>query len=164
MILYNFMILYMYIAFMHFIHLLQVSKNVFEDWFYTIFHDLIHVYSPGTGADSPQGTKFWYKTERPYHFTHLLEHPMLQTKFQGHQPFGSEEEDFLRFLGWPGLFKHTFVSPSHEDSIWNLASIGPVVSEEKTFKECGRQTDYLSYKLTNEGLDGVHWLENNGHF
>ena len=22
------------------------------------FHDLIHVYSPGAGADSPQGTKF----------------------------------------------------------------------------------------------------------
>ena len=26
-----------------------------------------------------------------------------------------------------------------EDSIWNLASICPVVSEEKMFKECGRQ-------------------------
>ena len=38
-----------------------------------------------------------------------------------------------------------------------FASIGPVVSEEKRFKECGRQTKdgqtaeaYLSYKLTNE--------------
>ena len=32
----------------HFIHVLQVSKNVFEVWFYTIFfNDLIHVYSPG---------------------------------------------------------------------------------------------------------------------
>ena len=38
------------------------------------------------------------------------------------------------------------------DSIWNLASIGPVVSEEKMFKECGRRMTeaYLSYKLTNE--------------
>ena len=26
---------------------------------YNFFHDLIHVYSPGAGADSPQGTKFW---------------------------------------------------------------------------------------------------------
>ena len=26
--------------------------------FIHFFHDLIHVYSPGTGADSPQGTKF----------------------------------------------------------------------------------------------------------
>ena len=40
--------------------LLQISKNVFEVWFYTIFfHHLIHVYSTGAGADSPQGTKFW---------------------------------------------------------------------------------------------------------
>ena len=58
---------------------------------------------------------------------------------------------------WPGPFEQTFVSPSHGDSIWNLASIGLVVSEEKMFKECGRQTDsqrtteaYQSYKLTNE--------------
>ena len=26
---------------------------------YNLFYDLIHVYSPGAGADSPQGTKFW---------------------------------------------------------------------------------------------------------
>ena len=59
---------------------------------------------------------------------------------------------------WPGLLEQTFVPPSHAGSIWNLASIGPVVSEEKMFKECGRQTTderrmteaYLSYKLTNE--------------
>ena len=38
----------------------KFQKNVFEVWFYTIlFHDLIHVYSTGTGADIPQGTKFW---------------------------------------------------------------------------------------------------------
>ena len=74
---------------------------------------------------------------------------MLHTKFQGHQPFGSGEEDFLRFLlymgmaailvMWPGPFEQIFVPPSHGDSIWNLASIGPVVSEEM-FKECGQQT------------------------
>ena len=57
---------------------------------------------------------------------------------------------------WPGPFEQIFVPPSHGDSIWNLASICPVFSEEKMFKECGRQTDgwtteaYLSYKLTNE--------------
>ena len=27
--------------------------------FIHFFHDLIHIYSPGAGADSPQGTKFW---------------------------------------------------------------------------------------------------------
>ena len=58
---------------------------------------------------------------------------------------------------WPGPFEQTFVPPSHGDSLWHLALIGPVVSEEKMFKECGRQPDdrrtteaYLSYKLTNE--------------
>ena len=53
--------------------------------------------------------------------------------------FGSGE-NFLRFLPymgmaailimWPELFEQTFVPPSHGGSIWNLASIGPVVSEE----------------------------------
>ena len=102
----------------------SLKKNLFKVWFYTIFfHDFIHVYSPGAGADSPQGTKFWCQqkclitsficskfqknifevwfytffswfntyiyplgrgrqppgdkilmsTERPYHFTHLLQ-------------------------------------------------------------------------------------------
>ena len=95
-------------TFCRFSHLLQVSKNLYEVWFYTIFfmilyqyiasrqglttswgrnfydnrnilslhsfvarfkkislksdfcfHDFIHVYSPGAGTDSPQGTKFW---------------------------------------------------------------------------------------------------------
>ena len=82
LILYNFffMILYMYIALgqvwgrqppgdkvlmstetsCHYIHLLQVSnKCVWSPILYNFFHDLIHVYSPGAGADNPQGTKFW---------------------------------------------------------------------------------------------------------
>ena len=77
-------------------------------------------------------------------------HPMLHTKFQGHRPFGSREEDFLRFLPymgmaailvmWPGLFEQTFVPPSHGGSIWNLTLIGQAVSEEKMFKETDGQT------------------------
>ena len=45
----------------HFIHLLQVSKKMSfkSDFIQFFFHDLIHVYSPWAGADSPQGTKFW---------------------------------------------------------------------------------------------------------
>ena len=44
----------------HFGHLLQVSKkSLWSLILYNFFHDLIHVYSPGAGADSPQGTKFW---------------------------------------------------------------------------------------------------------
>ena len=61
----------------------------------------------------------------------VLEHPMLHTNCQGHRPFGSGEEDFLRFLQnvpymgmaailvmWPGPFEQTFVPPSHGVSIW----------------------------------------------
>ena len=59
---------------------------------------------------------------------------------------------------WPEPFEQIFVALSHEDSIWNLVSIGPMVSEEKMLKECGWQTTddrrtteaYLSYKLTRE--------------
>ena len=79
----------------------------------------------------------------------VLEHPMLHTKFQGQQSFGSREEDFLRFLPymgmaatlvmWPGPFEKTFVPPSHKSSTWNLTLIGSVVSEKKMFKECGRR-------------------------
>ena len=74
----------------------------------------------------------------------------MHTKIQGHRPFGSGEEDFLKFLPymgkvailvmWPGPFEQTFVPPSHRSSIWNLTLIGPVVSEEKIFKECGQRT------------------------
>ena len=42
---------------------------------YNFFHDLIHVYSPGAGADTPPppGDKISMSTERPDHFTHLLQ-------------------------------------------------------------------------------------------
>ena len=72
-----FMILYMYIApgqgqtapgdkvlmstemSCHFIHLMQVLKKcLWSLILYNLFYDLIHVYSPGAGADNPQGTKF----------------------------------------------------------------------------------------------------------
>ena len=48
-------------------------------------------------------------------------------------------QDHLNKLSGP--FEQIFVFPSHGDSIWNLASIGPVVSEEKMFKECRQQMD-----------------------
>ena len=85
----------------------------------------------------------------------VLEHSMLHTKFQSHLPFGSGE-DFLRFLTymgmaailvmWPGPFEHTFVPLFHGDSIWNLASIGPVVFEEKMFK-CPLSTCVPTFNL-----------------
>ena len=65
---------------------------------------------------------------------------MLHTKSQGHRPSGSGEDfkGFLPYMGlaailvmWPGPFEQTFVPPSKGVSIWNLGSIGPVVSELK---------------------------------
>ena len=35
------------------------KKMSLKSDFIHFFHDLIHVYSPRAGADSPQGTKFW---------------------------------------------------------------------------------------------------------
>ena len=58
---------------------------------------------------------------------------------------------------WSGTSEQTFVPPSQRSSIWNLTLTGPVGSEEKMFKDCGRRqtmTDkgttevYQSYKLT----------------
>ena len=43
----------------HFGHLLQVSKTWSLILYIFFFHNFIHVYSPGVGADSPEWTKFW---------------------------------------------------------------------------------------------------------
>ena len=48
----------------HFGHLLQVKKIYLKsDFIHLFFHDFIHVYSPGAGADSPLGTKLWCQQE-----------------------------------------------------------------------------------------------------
>ena len=50
------------------------KKNLFEVWFYAIFfHDFIHVYSPGAGADSPTGDKVLMSTEMSCHFIYLMQ-------------------------------------------------------------------------------------------
>ena len=75
---------------------------------------------------------------------------------------------------WPGTFAQTFIPPSHRSSIWNFTLIGPVVSEEKMFKECGwrRVTEaYLSYKLTKWTFSSgelkkdilPHWMAAHAH-
>ena len=77
---------------------------------------------------------------------------MLHTKFQGHRSTDSGGEDFLRFLPymgmvamlimWPGPFEQLFVPPTPADYMWNLVTIGPVVSEEKLFEIVdGQATD-----------------------
>ena len=51
----------------------KFQKHVFIVLFYAFFfHDLIHVYSPEAGAEIPRGQNLM-STERPYHFTHLLQ-------------------------------------------------------------------------------------------
>ena len=42
---------------------------------------------------------------------------------------------------WPGPFEQTFVPTSQGVTIWNLSSIGPVVSEEKMFENVDGRTD-----------------------
>ena len=144
----------------HLIDLLQISKKCLWNLIsYNFFHDLIHVLQKHKGPNLtlPYNRS---RSTRVIIWANLvvLEHPIMHTKFQGHQLFGSRK-DFLRFLPymgmaaimvmWPGPFEQTLVPPSHRSSIWNLT--GPVVSAEKMFKECGRWRTieaYLSYKLT----------------
>ena len=52
----------------------RFKKNLFEVWFYAFFfHDFIHVYSPGAGADSPPGDIILMSTEMSCHFIHLMQ-------------------------------------------------------------------------------------------
>ena len=80
----------------------------------------------------------------------VLKYPMLHTNFQGHQLFGSREEDFLIFLhiwAWRPHWSLTwtiwtnFHSPSHGGSTWNLASIGQAVSKEKKLENVVNLSD-----------------------
>ena len=45
----------------HFAHLLKVSKNLFEFSFHTVFHALIHAYSPMARAHRSLGSNFLYQ-------------------------------------------------------------------------------------------------------
>ena len=85
----------------------------------------------------------------------VFEYSMLHTKCQGHRPFGSREEHFWRFLPymdmaailvmWP--FEQAFVPPSQGGYLWNLASNGLVVIEEK-FKKI--ESEWTWSKSTND--------------
>ena len=52
---------------------------------------------------------------------------------------------------WTGPFEQTSVPQSYGVSIWNLSSIGPVISEEKMFEKMKM--------LTNDGRQS-HWHTN----
>ena len=91
---------------------------------------------------------------------------MLHTKFQGHRSIGSGEEDFLRFLPylgmaailvkWPGPFEQLFVPLAPGGYIVNLITIGPVVSEEKSFEivDGPRRTTEPAYTISSPGAFG----------
>ena len=96
----------------------------------------------------------------------VLTYTMLHTKFQGHRSIGSGEEDFLRFLPymgmaailvmWPEPFEQLFVPPILGGYIWNLVTIGPVVSEEKSFEivDGRRRTTEPAYTISSPGAFG----------
>ena len=50
----------------------KFPRNLFEVWFYTFFHDLIHIYSPGAGGIQSPGDSGLMSTETSCHFGHLL--------------------------------------------------------------------------------------------
>ena len=106
---------------------------------------------------------------------------MLHTKFQGHRSIGSGEEDFLRFLPymgmaailvmWPKPFEQLFVPRIPGGYIWNLVTIGPAVSEEKSFEivdgrrtttdNAGRRrTTEPAYTISSPGAFGSGELKN----
>ena len=78
--------------------------------------------------------------------------------FQGHQPFGSGEEDFLRFLPlacWPSWScdqdrLNILSFPHPAETLYEM--IGLVVSEEMMFRVWTTMEANLSYELTSEPL------------
>ena len=74
----------------HYGHLLQVKKNLFEVWFYTIFfHDFIHVYSPGAGQTAPRGQSF-----------EVNRNVLSLQSFVASFKKMSMKSDFIQFFSW----------------------------------------------------------------
>ena len=60
------------------------------------------------------------------------------------------------FVMWPGPFELFFVPPTPEGYIWNLATIGSVVSEKKPFEIVNgrRRTTEPAYTIGFPGAFG----------
>ena len=56
---------------------------------------------------------------------------------------------------WPRPFEQTFVPPSLGASIWNLSSIGPVVSEEKMFENVDGRRTTDDGRTPDAGVTGI---------
>ena len=68
---------------------------------------------------------------------------------------------------WPGPFEQLFVPPTPGGYIWNLVTIGPVVSEEKSFEIVDgrrRRTTEPSHPISSPGAFGSGELKNIGIF
>ena len=65
---------------------------------------------------------------------------------------------------WPWPFEGTFIPPSQRSSVWNLTLIGPMVSEEKMFKECGQWTEdgqrRPTYPISSPVSLWLRWAKN----
>ena len=107
----------------------------------------------------------------------VLTYTMLHTKFQGPRSIASGEEDFLRFLPymgmaailvmWPKPFEQLFVPLIPGGYIWNLFTIGPVVSEEKSFEIVDgrrRTTTEPAYTISSPGAFGSGELKSQPKF
>ena len=104
----------------------------------------------------------------------VLSYTMLHTKFQGHWPTGSGEEDFLRFLPymgmaamlvmWPSQFEQLFFPKGPGGCIWNLVAIGPVVSEENSFEIVDGRTTEPAYTISSPGAFGSGELKMLSYF
>ena len=97
----------------------------------------------------------------------VLPYTMLHTKFQGHWSIGFGAEDFLKFLPYMGMaailvmwlepFEQLFVPLTIGGYVWNLVTIGPVVSEEKSFEIVDgrrRRTTEPSHPISSPGPFG----------
>ena len=92
----------------------------------------------------------------------VLEHPMMHTKFQGHQPFGPGKEDILNCLPYMGMAAILVMCP--EDSLSKFSFPHPIEASydiwlwlaQLFLRRCLKSVDdvrrtteaYLSYKLT----------------
>ena len=110
-------------------------------------------------------------------WTNLVVLTMLHTKSQGHRSIGSGEEDFLKkiflpYMGmaailvmWPGPFEQVFVPLIPGGYIWNLVTIGPVVSEEKSFEivDGRRRTTEPAYTISSPRSLQLRWAKKIHH-
>ena len=82
----------------------------------------------------------------------------VENKLQGHQSFGSWEEDFPSFFTimgvaailvmWSRPYEQTFVPPPHTGSISNLVSIGPAFQRRCHLKMLMMQRHMTGHCLT----------------